>query len=330
MSRISEKRFVVFNVEYRGGRLKDASNTQYTSVQQQLAVYRACQDARGAIRSIIKRQKNQGTGDIADSFRINTSKIFVGGFSAGGVAAMNASWYTNSMVYAVFPNGGTGSLTIQQALGSIDIDQYYASNLDVPNYQDSIIGNACMWSIVSIPYMYENLPYHEYDFFSSAHLKPLISFQGKLDDVFPYDTGQSQYVYFEPPPGLPGQTNYNSESECINGTYFLESGAFTVDQVNGSTLNMRYILQHYNIADEHYVDLDMHHGIKSHGIYDGDFCSGAADETGASIYIASRIACFFQAILNNIQSSLGTDYFPNCKNERKACNAKTTSCPTCQ
>lgn len=113
---LAKKGYVAFCVEYRRGRLKQGN--KYTSVQQQLAVYRACQDARGAIRSIIKRQDNETTGDNwGDPYRINTSKIFVGGMSAGGVAAMSAAWYTDAMVSTIFTSitTPTGS-TINQAL----------------------------------------------------------------------------------------------------------------------------------------------------------------------------------------------------------------------
>lgn len=62
----AQRGFVVFNVEYRTGvRLPgpgfptDPNGKAYVTVQQQLAVYRASQDVRGAIRSIIQRQNEQ-------------------------------------------------------------------------------------------------------------------------------------------------------------------------------------------------------------------------------------------------------------------------------
>ena len=239
-------------------------------MQQQLAIYRACQDARGAIRSIILRQLREGTGTIDDPYRINPDNIFVGGFSAGGLIAMNASWYAPSMVYDIFPNGGTGSSTIQQALGSVDADFYYASKSALTNaqghdYQTNIIANACMWGGIGIPVAFDT---DEYDFFDPTLLKPLISFQGKLDLTFPYpdgDAGQNIKFHYTLPPPV---DTFNSTAFCINatnGNYFLDQNASTRDLISGSTLNMRNILLHYGIADEHYVDCDMGHGFSGSG-----------------------------------------------------------------
>lgn len=327
---LAKRGYVAFSVEYRAGRIKDPNTVTvgiysigYTSVQQQLAVYRACQDARGAIRSIIQRARD---GTYNSLYRIDTSSLFIGGFSAGGVAAMNSAWYTNNMVYQVFP-AATGSATIQQALTSINADFYYgASTID---YQSKIKGTAAMWTAISIPPSYDT---HEYDFFNSALLKPQIAFQGKLDNVFYYDDGDPrQGVYFSPTPSF-GPNIYNSEDFCVrtnNGAYTLEGTSTTVDLINGSCLNMRNILNHYGIANELYVDCDMHHGLTSNGVFEGDFGTSATNSNQASVYIAQRIATFFQAILSSIQGSIGTDYFPNCENTRYGCTAKTTSCTDC-
>ena len=60
----------------------------YTTAQQILAIYRACQDGRGAIRSIIKYE-TVGWGHDANNvnypWHIDINKIFVGGVSAGSV-----------------------------------------------------------------------------------------------------------------------------------------------------------------------------------------------------------------------------------------------------
>ena len=221
---LAKRGYVAFNVEYRGGRIKEPPPSAYTSVQQQLAVYRACQDARGAIRSIIKRQDNETSGDNwQDPYRIDKNSIFVGGFSAGGVAAMSAAWYTNNMVYQVF-KGGTGSATIQDALTSINANFYYGEPT-IP-YQASIKGTANMWGAISIPPTnFNNQP----GFFNSNLLKPHIAFHGKLDDVFPYDNSLGkQYVDFSIPPDI-GETDYNLEDFCIrtnNGSYFLDVESF--------------------------------------------------------------------------------------------------------
>lgn len=323
---LSRRGYVVYSVEYRTGILK-APGTRYTSVQQQLAVYRACQDARGAIRSIILRQLLEGTGGINDPYRINPDKIFVGGFSAGGLIAMNASWYTPSMVYSIFPNSGT--VNIQTALGFIDADYSYASKATLiakqgHDYQKNIIGNACMWGAIGIPVSYDN---HEYDFFQDTLLKLLISFQRRQDATFPYPDNDvddsSQNVYFSTSSG------YNSTSYCINASaYTLDGNKTSSDLITGSTLNMRKILLQDSIANEHYVDCDMYHGFSTDSLgFHGDFGTGVTNEQDACVYLAKRIATYFQAVLNGNEKNLGTDYFPDCKNGRTKCNAKTTSCP---
>ena len=323
---LAKRGYVAFSVEYRGGRIKEPPPSDNTSVQQQLAVYRACQDARGAIRSIIKRQNNETTGDNwQDPYRIDINSIFVGGFSAGGVAAMSAAWYTNNKVYQVF-QGGTGSASIQDALTSINADFYYGEPT-IP-YQANIKGTANMWGAISIPYSFD---INEETFFNSNLLKPHIAFHGKLDDVFPYPDGSAQFVNFSPTP-LSGPNVYNSEDFCIrttNGSYFLEGNSNTVDLINGSSLNMRNILNFYGISNELYVDCDMKHGLSSNGQFLGDFGTTATTQNQASVYIAQRMATFFQAVLSGNAGNIGTDYFPNCPNTRSGCPAKTTTCTDC-
>ncbi len=123
----AKRGFVVFNVEYRRGVLIDPrkiltgpfAGTQYTSAQQLLAIYRASQDARGAIRSIIKRQRNHSASFSDDPYQIDTNKLFVGGVSAGSIVAMNAVYYQKQfMIDAAYPGVST-------ALGSIDQNFYY-------------------------------------------------------------------------------------------------------------------------------------------------------------------------------------------------------------
>jgi hypothetical protein len=55
----------------------------FVSVQDGLALYRAVQDVSGAIRSIIYRQTQEGA-TVDDDYRIDTSRLFLAGESAGG------------------------------------------------------------------------------------------------------------------------------------------------------------------------------------------------------------------------------------------------------
>src|SRR3954471_788244 len=78
----AKRGFVVFNVEYRRGKVEDI-NTKYTSASRWLALYRSIQDVRGAIRTIVSRESNKVT-----PYRINVRHIFLGGPSSGSVMAL--------------------------------------------------------------------------------------------------------------------------------------------------------------------------------------------------------------------------------------------------
>ncbi|MBS1745504.1 MAG: hypothetical protein JST21_04975 [Bacteroidetes bacterium] len=140
---MASRGFVVFSCSYRVGVLTDQTNIpntptghegdpkwQYVSAQQILAIYRACQDARGSIRSIIQANATETL------FKINTNDIFVGGMSAGSLIAMNAVYYqSQAMIDAVFPN-------VSAALGSINPDFYAAPPPAIgdPDYFPNIAG----------------------------------------------------------------------------------------------------------------------------------------------------------------------------------------------
>ena len=69
----AKRGFVTFNVEYRRGRIKDKRNDAYASAQHLLAVYRGIQDCKGAIRSIIKRERQHDSdfpGDHTELIQI--------------------------------------------------------------------------------------------------------------------------------------------------------------------------------------------------------------------------------------------------------------------
>jgi len=235
-STLAKRGYVAFNIEYRRGRVKDDLNVDYRSAQHYASAYRGCQDVRGAIRSIIKRERQQ-----TEPYRIDTTKIFLGGASPGGVMALNAAWYSNSMVYQAFPTP-TGFPTVQQALDPIDADFYFGeTNIE---FKNKIKGVAVLWAGMPIPFSYSN---NEEDFFvdGNATLKPLIAFHGLLDPVFPYDPDDpDQDEIFSVPPNPPGSSfNYNRETRCvITSPYKLEGQASTIDMINASPLNAYNIL----------------------------------------------------------------------------------------
>ncbi len=232
----AKRGFVAYSVEYRRGKKDDAG--VYRSVQNQLAQYRAAQDARGAIRSIIKRQQNEVIDDWNDPYSIDIDKIFIGDASAGGVPANLATWYTSSMVYEAFPSP-SGSPTIQTVLGSIDADYYYGD--PTYNYHPKIKALLNCWSGLSLP---TGLNASGSDFFSgsgrSAFITPVIAFHGKNDDVFHFLEDGDQEIFFSPSSG--NHAVFNPEDTCINsGPYVLNGSSGSADMIQTSSLNMYHI-----------------------------------------------------------------------------------------
>lgn len=60
----------------------------HISAAQALASYRAFQDVRGAIRSIIKDNSN-----VNNVYKFDTTSIFLAGSSAGSIAMLNAVFF---------------------------------------------------------------------------------------------------------------------------------------------------------------------------------------------------------------------------------------------
>lgn len=214
---LARRGFVCFSVEYRRGRvLSDEKRSgylvyddiNYTTAQQLLAYYRAFQDGRGAIRSIIKRN-----GETATPYKFDVNNIFLGGFSAGAGIVTNAAYYTQSMIDEI--DGGIGS----SKLGSIDGDYYYGE--PTINYKSKIKGVLNCWGNAYISLEDKENPEN---YFSASSMVPLISFHGKNDwIVAPYN---NQPVFFAPDVGGESEStidpNYsiivNPETRCLRIT----------------------------------------------------------------------------------------------------------------
>ena len=308
----ARKGFIAITCEYRRGILKD-DNPLYTTTQQELALYRGQQDGRGAIRSIIKRNRVDQHGN---QFLINEDQFFIGGASAGSVIALGCAYYRNqSMVNLVFPSR-IGTPTIEQALGPVQADYYYGDLPDEINkYWPKIAGVMNCWGGISIPKSFDS---HEYDFFSSANSDdnpPMISFQGASDNVFSYLDDNPQDLYFSSKP-------YQKENRCllISPNYFYDKKTRYQDQVEVkvcSTLNMYCILKALNKYTEHYVDSDMGHGLDANS--DFGINTSVYD---VKLYLVHRAATFFQVRMNGAGTFgvTGRSYFKDCENYRVKCN----------
>jgi acetyl esterase/lipase len=78
-TRFSRRGYITSSIDYRLGVSNPFSRSDFIQ-----AGYRAMQDAKAAVR-YFRRQ------DVADSLRVDTTRIFLGGFSAGAFSALNAA-----------------------------------------------------------------------------------------------------------------------------------------------------------------------------------------------------------------------------------------------
>lgn len=311
---MSRRGFVVFDVNYRLG-LKLASPSTTISAQQQLAVYRASQDVRGAIRSIIRIQKDQDdgvSGAPVTEYKINYDKIFLGGNSAGSVTVLNVAYYTQSMLNQVNPYSGANS--VQTALGDIDADFYYGGTDIV--YQNRIQGVLALWGNFAIPPGSYDMsdPSKAKSFFGTTRI-PVICFHGEDDPVINIDIAA---VKFSAPPTNTATKPYTQQNTCVLKPFKTENLPNNIDVYTyGLRAFFQYILQPLSIPSELYIDCQMGHGldddcqcpsnftVDKNGnctvacVFDSDFGTGATNTGDVIVYIAGRAAVFFQNILGN-------------------------------
>ena len=302
----AKRGFVVFNVEYRKGKVEDSIG-KYTSASRFLALYRSIQDARGAIRTIVSRELSKVT-----PYRINVHRIFLGGPSSGAVMALLAGCYNSTMINQIFPN-------VSSRLGAIDINNYLG-NASKSSY--TIKGILSLWGEAYVPLSFASNPA---GFFSQNSKRPsLISFHGGSDPVVKIDSGS---LFFSP-----STSSYNSESLCANGTYKLpDNGANKGDLKSYGSRGLYNIFKtSFGIPCELYIDCDMAHSLNEStsdfGLANGN--ASAVTNKQVQIYIVQRAATFFQYLVNaSFPSTLRHTKFVDCLNTRFGCNSDSgTTC----
>lgn len=312
----AKRGFVAFNVEYRRGRVLDPDN-KYTSASQMLAYYRACQDGRGALRTIADRELKK-----TEPYRIDLNNMFVGGCSAGGYIALNIAYYTSTMDNQIFKG-------IKDCLQSIDHNNY-AGNASPDSY--TIRGILNLWGATNIPIAYKDNP--EDFFLQNAHLPAFIAFHGSMD----YDANiTSKNVFFSP-----SNSSYSKESYCVTQQYSEPDNGSDADliQYGSQKLYETFTSAKINMKSELYIDCDMGHGLdestSDFGLKHGDASAVTNDQVEQ--YIVERAATFFQYVMNNnFPYTLKNSKFVDCENKRYGCNADakrnctgTTSCSVAQ
>lgn len=293
------------------------------------------QDARGAIRSIIKMER-EGFND--DKYQINEHKIFLGGISAGSVIAMGAEYYKDqTIIDDVFPN-------VKNSLGDIDLEDVYYAEPDEVDYFEQIAGILNCWGSLIIPAMttYFNDPY---SFFGSQgyNLPPIISFHGKNDETFNY---QYQGVYFSPEDEEEDDL-FQTETRCLVSAYTVPAQNMFENRISAILIGSQTIyamLRDNTISCELYLDCEAGHGLNdddpdctSCTLYPGDYrrksnCLACLYQSNFGVltantqektydYMAGRAATFFQAIMGGLASSLVTTRFVECPNYRNKCTS---------
>ncbi|HYV95174.1 MAG TPA: alpha/beta hydrolase fold domain-containing protein [Chitinophagales bacterium] len=274
--------FVAFSVEYRRG--KDGDNSGI-SASYMLALYRGLQDARGAIRTIIKRQNDGG-----EPYKIDVNKIFIGGQSEGGVIAVNTAYLDQQEADAVMPG-------VSAVLGTLDdrapMPRFYYGK---PAMSYTIRGVINLWGGLA-----ESDSSGTALNFIDAGEPPFIGFHGELDATVAYNLYANTY-----------STGSKATADQCDSIHYTNPAAGNIVWLAGSSAIYDECLSK-NICAEVYLDSDMGHGT-----------GGDADPFGLSYnqnskvraYIVQRAASFFQAVLCDECSNINTSLFFDCVNSR--------------
>ena len=295
----AQRGYVAFNVEYRRGRNEDPQ-TKYTSASHWLALYRGVQDGRGAVKTIVSRE-------IAKSqpYRIDTSRIFVGGTSSGTDLALMVAYFSDDMLNQLFSG-------VSAALGTPGVNRYIGNNA----YR--VRGVLDMWGGFPVPTAYSSNPI---DFIKlSNNIPPIIAFHGNDDKEVNINT--SNKFFSE-------GSSYNSETFCTGGiTFALPTNGKNVTDFKllGSQGLYDIIKGQLGIKAELYIDCDMGHGLQQG---ESDFGLGASVKNkDVQAYIVQRAVTFFQYITNSsFPATLTHTRFVDCVNPRVGCDGDAaTAC----
>lgn len=150
--------YVAVSINYRLGYPNSGNPGDCTAStsEQQKAIYRAVQDANAAMRFIVSKAKE---------YAVDTSKIFLGGASAGGITILNMNYYTQAYCNSKFPG-------IDVQMGGL----HNSINPITQSYTFKGISNG--WGVIS-----------DSTLINASKALPTINFHGTNDPVTPYNNG---------------------------------------------------------------------------------------------------------------------------------------------
>ena len=333
--------FVVFNVEYRRGKLLYPDDdieivNQTKTIYQQVAVYRAGQDARGALRSALKMQAD---GVFGAAFTFDVNKVFGAGASAGAGAILTVAYLQKqSMIDAVSPG-------FKDRLGNIDADYYYAPPTSTLPELKAVL---CMWGNFPMQGSVKTQTQATNFFNQNNYTVPLIAFQGIDDGIVKYDWRYERFPPSTPPSGST-RGNYDTTSFCLEngGLISVTPSGTNEDLLMIGPLTLRDLVRNNNKPAEVYLDCDMGHGLADDcctgnptkkgktcsdncpPVYLTEFGTGRNNSTAVQRYMVERAAVFFQSIITGTTIN-GPSLFVECENFRNSCQSSSTNHDGCQ
>jgi len=151
---VADKGFTVASIDYRTGWEKEDEPCSMDLQKLKVAVYRALQDTRAAVRYLVSN---------ANKYSIDTNWVFLSGSSAGGILSLMTVYYPQDSATIFF-----GPMV--DTLGKLD--NY--GNSYTTHY--TIKGIDAMWGGLNSPYLIRK-----------ENAVPTIFFHGTKDRVVPYD-----------------------------------------------------------------------------------------------------------------------------------------------
>lgn len=287
----AQRGFVAVCVEYRRGVEEDPSGK--VSASKTLALYRASQDGRGVIRSVIARQNNL----VKTPYKIDFNNIFIG---EAGTNPLNIA-YINSqdLMDQIAPSA-------KKILGPINADFYYGDTS--VKYKIKGVFNESGGLLVQP----SNDMVKLFEQQGTDELPALISFHGAKDGLIALEL---KYEYFSTEP------RYRNEAFCTGQleTFSLHGNSGgTPDLAFLGSLSLFNILTKLKVPCELYVDSEMKHALSS----STGFGTGIKDVNELREYYVQRVATFFQAVINKRTDKLKTKVFLDCENFRQGCRTE--------